>query len=217
MHQRAVVVVRPLLSKTLCWHCKTPTDLPFCQTCQRLQDYTSSLTHFEILGITASLKVDLDTLKDHFYNLSRELHPDRFVSKPAPEGQYALRWTTAVNRAYQTLRDPEARSYYLVELLGQEKTLTQVPVELAETYFEIQDLLEHPEGLSRLQEFSLQLEKQLDEVMTEWDGLANSFERETDKKSLALRLQSNLSKARYLKSMMADLIKKEGCERDSRN
>ena len=120
-----------------------------------LQPLPSGLNYFEVLGVPSRLVLDLDTLSQRYYELARKYHPDRYSMQPAPIPQYALQWTTALNRAFQTLKDPISRTEYVIELSGAstaEKS-AKVPLDLAEAYFELQDLLGEPEGVTKLQDF----------------------------------------------------------------
>lgn len=46
------------------------------------------------------------------------LHPDRYVSNSKAEQQYSSDWSSLVNGAYSTLRDPYQRAVYLLSLSG---------------------------------------------------------------------------------------------------
>jgi molecular chaperone HscB len=69
-------------------------------------DLPENLSHFEVLGISENLKLDAQFLRDQFYSLSKRTHPDRYATKDARSALAAARWSTAVNRAYQTLKKP---------------------------------------------------------------------------------------------------------------
>jgi len=60
----------------------------------------------------------LSALEKSFYAQSRKLHPDRFAAKPQAEQDAALAASSALNDAYRTLRDPIARTEYLLSLEG---------------------------------------------------------------------------------------------------
>ena len=53
-----------------------------------------------------------------FYAQSRRLHPDRFASRPPADQAEALARASELNDAYRTLRDPVARTEYLLGLEG---------------------------------------------------------------------------------------------------
>ena len=111
-------------------------------------------TYFELFELPRRLHVDTAALEKAFYAQSRRLHPDRFAARPAAEQESALAASSALNDAYRTLKDPIARTQYLltlegVELEEQSKAATEtaratgtqkkqlIPPELLEEVFEL--------------------------------------------------------------------------------
>lgn len=76
------------------------------------------MTYFELFSLPRHLHLDLAALEKTFYAQSRKLHPDRFAAKPREEQEAALAASSALNDAYRTLRDPIARTEYLLSLEG---------------------------------------------------------------------------------------------------
>jgi molecular chaperone HscB len=74
--------------------------------------------YFEFFSLPRKLKLDVPALEKHFYVLSRKLHPDRFAAKPVAEQEAALAQSSLLNDAYRTLKDPIARTQYLLTLEG---------------------------------------------------------------------------------------------------
>ena len=214
MLPKAAVVVLHSQSKTIsCWKCSEQTAPQiFCERCHSILDYRadSILSHFDILGVTERLVLDENELRNKFYELSKQLHPDRFAVSPAPAPQFALRWTTALNRAYKTLKSKEDRTQYIIEkYLGHSSSAKKstIPSDLAETYFEIQDLL--TEGQSEpLLSFKKELEKKLAESDEQWIVLANTFDETENKLAATQALRDHQDRERYLKSMLNDLERK---------
>ena len=77
-------------------------------------------TYFEIFSLPAKLGIDTAALEKSFYALSRRLHPDRFAARSAEEQEAALVESSRLNDAYRTLKDPIARTEYLLKLEGVE-------------------------------------------------------------------------------------------------
>ncbi len=105
--------------------------------------------YYAVLGIPRGLNLSVDDLQAHFYALSRELHPDRFMLKPEAERQRALDMSSALNDAYRTLKDPIKRAQYLLGLEGfdiGEQRSKDVPPELLEEVFELNMALEEMRG-----------------------------------------------------------------------
>jgi molecular chaperone HscB len=93
------------MSKHSCWQCGEPAAASlFCRYCNTLQ--RPSPDYFEFLGIERKLSLDPKLLEQRFYQLSRLLHPDRYVRRSATERQHSLEATAILNDAYRVLRDP---------------------------------------------------------------------------------------------------------------
>ena len=101
--------------------------------------------YYELLGIPRSLNLSLDELQKRYYELSRQLHPDRFMQKPEAEQQRALDLSSALNDAYRALKDRVKRAQYMLSLEGfdiGEQRSKDVPPELLEEVFELNMALE---------------------------------------------------------------------------
>src|ERR1700733_9181733 len=96
---------------------------------------------FEAIGLEPKLALDPEELKKHFYERSRQWHPDRFSRASAEEQQKSLEMTSVLNDAFRTLREPIARAEYFLE----QKAIVpskHVPPELLEEVFEMNIALE---------------------------------------------------------------------------
>ena len=76
------------------------------------------MDYFLLFSLPRHLQLDVAALEKSFYAQSRRLHPDRFAARPAAEQAEALGRSSALNDAYRTLRDPIARTEYLLSLEG---------------------------------------------------------------------------------------------------
>ena len=73
---------------------------------------------FATLGISRSFEVDLGAVEKRHRELSRALHPDRYVAGGASERRAALSRAVEVNEAWRVVRDPIARAEALFALAG---------------------------------------------------------------------------------------------------
>ena len=78
----------------------------------------SSSDAFELLGLPARFDLDAQVIERAFFDRSKELHPDRFVSAPTAERVAALSKSRALNDAYAVLKKPVGRAEYLLERHG---------------------------------------------------------------------------------------------------
>jgi molecular chaperone HscB len=65
---------------------------------------------FDVLGAPARFDLDANELARLHRELSRALHPDKYVSAPAAERRMALSRAVEVNEAFRALRDPVRRA-----------------------------------------------------------------------------------------------------------
>ncbi|OEJ65212.1 Fe-S protein assembly co-chaperone HscB [Magnetovibrio blakemorei] len=102
-----------------CWSCKGPSPATalFCHTCKAVQA-PASVDHFARLGMEPTFDVDVAALDRLYFDLQRQLHPDRFATKAPKEKALSQRQATALNDAYEVLKNPLMRADYLVHLLG---------------------------------------------------------------------------------------------------
>ena len=136
--------------------------------------------YFEFFDLPHNLAIDLKDLEKRFYALSRELHPDRFVRKPAAERERALEDSATLNDAYRTLRDPIARALYLLKLEGfdiGEQGSKDVPPELLEEMFELNMAIEEADGpqleasRERFEKMRAAIDTELQANFTMWDSV----------------------------------------------
>jgi len=156
-------------------------------------------TYFAIFNLPPHLVVDTAALEKSFYALSRKLHPDRFASRPPAEQAAALAESSRLNDAYRTLKDPIARTEYLLKLEGieleeQSSAATAaarasgtakkqvVPEDLLEEAFELNMQLEEMRAAKKFGEDDPQLRKDLLAAKSEFD--AKMAAAQTDLESL---------------------------------
>ncbi|MBI2682515.1 MAG: Fe-S protein assembly co-chaperone HscB [Acidobacteriales bacterium] len=73
---------------------------------------------FRFFGLERKLNLDLAALEKEFYRLSRKLHPDLYARASSEEQGWSLVKSSQLNDAYRALKDPVARTQYLLELEG---------------------------------------------------------------------------------------------------
>lgn len=119
MNASAVATIVP------CWSCKGPvaSRALFCSVCGAVQG-PGAIDHFARLGIKPTFDLDLDELERQYFGFQRRLHPDRFAAKSPKERALSQQQATALNEAYETLKDPLKRAAYLLDLLGHKVDLT---------------------------------------------------------------------------------------------
>src|SRR5689334_7897154 len=151
-----------------CWSCGDMRAAHFCNACGHLQPAIPT-DYFSFFGLSRKLNVDTASLEKNFYTLSRKLHPDRYTIGDLKERNWSLENTSQLNDAYRTLRDPIARTEYLLKHEGvhfeeQSKAATEaartsgkekkqaIPPDLLEEVFELNMQLEEARANKKLGE-----------------------------------------------------------------
>ena len=144
--------------------------------------------YFAFFGLPRHLHLDTAGLEKQFYTLSRKLHPDRFAAKPVAEQEEALRQSSLLNDAYRTLKEPIARTEYLLTLEGvqleeQSRAATDAaratgtekkqvaPPELLEEAFELNMQLEEMKMNKQMGDDDPQLRKDLEVAKANFEGM----------------------------------------------
>jgi molecular chaperone HscB len=129
-----------------CPHCDQETKPgEFCDSCGKILPVQEGVDYYTILGYSGVvLCLDPSDMEKRFIELNKKFHPDRFASKSGLEVQLSHDWSSAVNNAYRTLKNPVSRAKYLVEKeFGSiEEKSAKVPVDMAESFFEVQDVMD---------------------------------------------------------------------------
>jgi molecular chaperone HscB len=77
-----------------------------------------AVSDFELFQLPACFAQDRALLDEHWKQLQREAHPDKFAAQGAAAQRVAMQWSVRINEAYQRLKDPLRRAAYLCELGG---------------------------------------------------------------------------------------------------
>jgi molecular chaperone HscB len=164
-------------TKVHCWSCGAMRAAHFCRQCGKVQP-PAPVDYFVFFGLPYKLNLDTATLGREFYSLSRHLHPDINAISSPREQEWSLEQSSQLNDAYRTLKDPIARTEYLLRLLGvrleeQSKSATEdarrtgsskkqvVPADLLEQVFELNMQMEEARMNKKMGEPDRSLELEL--------------------------------------------------------
>ena len=111
------VTTRDVATPARCWSCGAEGASHFCESCGKVQP-PAPTDFFSYFGLPRKLNIDTAKLEREFYRLSRKLHPDLYARASAEEQEWSTERSSLLNDAYRTLRDPIARTEYLLKLEG---------------------------------------------------------------------------------------------------
>jgi molecular chaperone HscB len=194
----------------------------------------SETTYFTQFELPQHLHIDLAALEKSFYAQSRRLHPDRFAAKPVAEQEAALAASSALNDAYRTLRDPIARTEYLLGLEGvqleeQSRAATDAakatgtakkqvaPPDLLEEAFELNMALEElkmgddPDAREQLEAARVkftamlaELQQELEALWLQWDAAVDAND-EAAKGKAKDAMVALLNRRSYVRNLVRDV------------
>ncbi len=146
-------------AKANCWSCGAMRAAHFCQQCGKVQP-PIPVDYFTFFGLPYKLNLEVEKLEREFYDLSRHLHPDINAIKSEREQQWALEQSSHLNDAYRTLRDPVARTEYLLRLQGvQLEEQSKAATEEARRSGQLKRQVVPPGLLEEVFELNMQLEE----------------------------------------------------------
>jgi len=190
--------------------------------------------YFALFELPRHLHVDVAALEKAFYAQSRRLHPDRFAARPAAEQETALAASSQLNDAYRTLREPIARTEYLLGLEGiqmeeQSRAATDAakaagtakkqvaPPDLLEEAFELNMQLEEmkmdpdPGVRAELEAAAAKFTAMLAETQVQLDGLWTKWDAAVDADDAAAKdaaktaMVALLNRRSYIRNLVRDV------------
>ena len=196
-----------------CWQCGAATNgVLICQQCSSLQPPPTD--YFTFFGTGRRLSLDTGGLQKRFYELSRQLHPDRYTRKSAREQQYSLDATAILNDGWRVLRDPVRRAEYLLASEGLdigEQRGKHVPPELLEEVFELnmalEELREGDQGARpHLEEALRHFVALQEEIDGRLQALFTAYDESQDRAVLQ-EIRGVLNRRRYIRNLIRDVEK----------
>jgi molecular chaperone HscB len=146
--------------------------------------------YFEMFGLPRKLTIDTSALERDFYKLSRRLHPDLYARKSAEEQAWSLRQSSLLNDAYRTLKDPVARTAYLLKFEGvriedensetrdHKEKQNRVPADLLEEVFELNMQLEEMRANRKMGEDDPALRGDLERARTQFEKMLGAVDED---------------------------------------
>ena len=110
-------------------------------------------SHFDLFGLAPAYALETEKLERSYREIQSQVHPDRFAHAGGAERRASLQWTTRVNEAYRTLKDPVQRARHILELHGVDvafETNTAMPADFLMQQMELRESLEAAKDTAQL-------------------------------------------------------------------
>lgn len=165
-----------------------------------------SKNYFELFGLPVSYVVDTTRLAEHYRELQRSVHPDRYANATEQERRFSMQGAVHINEAHQTLKDPVLRARYLLSLHGIDMDSQQETTHDAAFLMEQMMLREELESLGEKDDPYAAISHFMgdvnDRIKTLADQMASQFEQASVEQLAAAR--ENLLKMQFLKKLYSD-------------
>jgi len=151
------------------------------------------IDYFGFYSLPVSFNPDPVAVKQQFYKLSKQYHPDFYINESEEKQAEVLELSTLNNKAYQVLSDPQKRLHYVLELKGllvegENYVLPQsFLMEMMEVNEALMDLQfdPNPTGLASLKEEVKQIEQAITEEISSLTASFDAQDLTTQEQSLA--------------------------------
>jgi molecular chaperone HscB len=156
---------------------------------------------FELLGFDPGFDLDLTALDQAYFKRQSVVHPDRFVYHSEPERLAASAQSSALNGAYETLKNPLLRAKVLLEIrgidIGDEEGKTIQDIQLLEEMMDLQEALLASSMPNEFLKVETDIQTRLQEITTAFVHALGS-DNQQDIKKCFLRFS-------YLSKLMEDI------------
>lgn len=147
-------------------------------------------THFELFELPVSFELDLQDLSQRYRELQRAVHPDKFANASDHERRLSVEKAALINDAYQTLKSPQHRARYMLELqsvsFDNEKDMALDPaflMEQIELRESLAELSQQDDPLTNLNQIMADIKKRISAVLNDIAGQLASEELDDKQKN----------------------------------
>ena len=179
-----------------CWSChhllQNKSNQFFCDECHKIQP-PHCHNYFSMFQQPQTFDIDNNALEKRYRQYQSLVHPDHFFGKSNQELEYSDKVAECVNKGYETLKNPQTRGEYILNLNNFHGSV-DVSQDFLQEILEIHETIDTTTDVKELSKILHQIE---DKISQEKRNLSESL-KQTDKglkdpKSASL----SLSKLRY--------------------
>ncbi|HMO62693.1 MAG TPA: Fe-S protein assembly co-chaperone HscB [Ferruginibacter sp.] len=154
------------------------------------------MNYFELFEIPVSLITDKALLSKKYFELQKKYHPDFFTKDGEDDQAAALEMSSAVNKAYKILQQPEATLKYLLQFKGmlEEEEKYQLPPDFLMAVMELNENMDE-NASERVQQFENEIYAGVKSIIENYND-----NRITEKE--LLQLKEYYFKKKYLQRIL---------------
>ncbi len=162
--------------------------------------------YFEVFGFPVEYTIDVASLRDRFVEVQKAVHPDKFSAEAAQLQRLAAQNAAHATQAFQTLKDPVARGFCILSLLGfqcsdESATINDGAFLMRQMAF--RERLEEADEAGLLA-LSTEIEKELAAL----EGNVADLLAKPDAKSCLSQVESELKKMQFYRRLLEEIESK---------
>lgn len=169
------------------------------------------MNYFQIFGFSAQFSLDVNQLAELYQTLQKKVHPDKFAHASSQDQLVAVKKSTLINDAYQTLKNPLQRAQYLLELRESDQPSEQASFSdnsFLMRQMELHEMLDDVKHADDIETAVFELSQVLEIGSAE---LFSAMHTQLDENTIQSNLLAgdNLRKLKFYKKLQVDLDKLE--------
>ena len=160
--------------------------------------------YFELYEMPVSFQPDAAQVKQKFYALSKQFHPDRFAQAEEATRAEALRKAALNNEAYKIFSDADKTMAYILRLNNvlEDEEKYALPPDFLMEMMELNEAVSDYEDDAENTLFKNQAEQELKQQMDNWNNdvtpLLQSFEQAPEQQELLIKIKDFYFRKKYL-------------------
>jgi len=162
------------------------------------------INYFELYSLPESFHPDIAAVKNKFYELSRQYHPDRFAQADDTTRAEALRMAALNNDAYRTLSNTDATMAHILKFhsLLEDEEKYALPPDFLMEMMDLNETISEYEMEPDNETMKVQAVKTLEDQLTAWNNevtpLTKKFGEGDHSKELLLQIKDYYFRRKYL-------------------
>jgi len=171
--------------------------------------------YFELFGLKESYDLDVHELRGFYQELQLKFHPDRYVDASDAEQRLSVQYTSYINDAYETLRNPLPRAMYMLQLMGvdfeHETTIRDSGFLIQQMHLreQLEGVRQHARPDDALQQFLEHVRRELRQLETDFGDIANVEETEEEVELDLVEAEQVVRKMQFLSKLEKEAVKLE--------
>lgn len=168
------------------------------------------MNYFELFDIPVQLKVNAASLSKKFFALSKQSHPDYYISESKEDQEEYLERSALINKAWKTFHSPEATIKYVLQEKGllEEEEKYELPPAFLMEIMEINEALMDSEDQNTSDNLKPKIENLQSEIYEPVKEIVEHYQEGITTEKELLQVKDYYYKKKYLQRITQQLAGK---------